>query len=382
MERIVSEQGSRVSRGRTTRHVAVATRRDTTWAHIRGHATGSHTTSGVRVHGPLLHVGVSHRSSHVVVHGLLTVGRAHGSLLLLHVRVSYRSAHVGVADGAGSHVLVRANVGSCTVLSLVHVVGAWLAYLVSCCLLLCIRIFSEEFRELAVVNRGCGRDIRIALKHLKRIFQAFDDLSQSSTSLRNVLRLTQRIEDGLVLVDLLVKFGLELVLGHADHEVTNQLGDRLTNSADSDLEDSVDTGADFLDENVGSTSASGLLLLLLLWLLGDDLAILVVLRRHLVFLRNDRGAVLFVLLVVDEHVVLFGVNDGLNEITSVVAFSLKNEADDVHDFWTEGRASHENALDNAGSESLELGVTVLDKFKGRVAEFIKLRCDQVLKHID
>ena len=224
--------------------------------------------------------------------------------------------------------------------------------------------------------------LRIALKHLKRIFQAFDDLSQSSTSLRNVLRLTQRIEDGLVLVNLLVKFGLELVLGHADHEVTNQLGDGLTNSADSDLEDSVDTGADFLDENVGSTSASGLLLLLLLWLLGDDLAILVVLRRHLVFLRNDRGAVLFVLLVVDEHVVLFGVDDGLNEITSVVAFSLKNEADDVHDFWTEGRASHENALDNAGSESLELGVTVLDKFKGRVAEFIKLRCDQVLKHIN
>lgn len=194
---------------------------------------------------------------------------------------------------------------------------------ISCSSLLLAGILSEELGQLTVVNGGSGRNIRVALEHLQRIFQALDDLSQGSASLRDVLRLTQRIEDVLVLVDLLVKFSLELVLRHANHEVTNQLGDGLTNCADSDLEDGVNTSADFLNENVGSTSTLRLVLhLLLLLLLGDNLTISIVLRGHVIFLRNNRGAVLLVFLVVNEHVVLFRIDDSLNEITSVVTFSL------------------------------------------------------------
>ena len=109
---------------------------------------------------------------------------------------------------------------------------------------------------------------------------------------------------------------------------------------------------------------------------------MVVLRRHLVFLGHNRCAILFVVCVVDEHIVLFRVNDGFDELTAMVAFALQNHDNDVHDFRAERRASHKNTLDDGGSKGLELCIGVLNELEGGVTKFIELRSDQVLEHID
>ena len=66
----------------------------------------------------------------------------------------------------------------------------------------------------------------------------------------------------------------------------------------------------------------------------------------MVFLGNNRGTILFVVSIVDEHVVLFRVDDCFDELSGVIAFALQDLANDVHDFGAKGWASHEDALDN------------------------------------
>ena len=65
----------------------------------------------------------------------------------------------------------------------------------------------------------------------------------------------------------------------------------------------------------------------------------------------------------------------------MVAFSLENLADNVHDLWTESWTSHENTLNDRGSKSLELGVAVLNEICSWFSKLVKLRSDQILQHI-
>ena len=99
---------------------------------------------------------------------------------------------------------------------------------------------------------------------------------------------------------------MQSFLSHAHQEVSNQLWNGLSNGADNDLEVRVDTSADLLHEDVGAVSRVLVLRLLRLVLAGrvaDQVSVLVVLG-HILLLRHDRGAVLLVVLIVDEHVVL------------------------------------------------------------------------------
>lgn len=171
----------------------------------------------------------------------------------------------------------------------------------------------------------------VALKYLKRLLKSPDDFTQCVATLSDVLGLTKGIQNGLVLVDLLVKLCLQLILGHANQEETNQLRNNLTNRANRDLEHSIDTGANLLNEDVFAAHHGLLLLLHLLLLLWNRLTVLVILLRHLVFGGHDGGAVLLVVGIVDEHVVLLRVNDGLHEFSRVVTLTLQDLADNVHD---------------------------------------------------
>ena len=78
-------------------------------------------------------------------------------------------------------------------------------------------------------------------------------------------------------------------------------------------------------------------------------------------------------MIVDEHVVLFGVDDGLDELTCVVSFSLEDLTDDVHDLGTERGYAHEDAFNDRLSESFKLCIAVLNELEGRVTQFIELR---------
>ena len=65
----------------------------------------------------------------------------------------------------------------------------------------------------------------------------------------------------------------------------------------------------------------------------------------------------------------------------MVTFSLKNLDDNVHDLWTNTRASHENTLDDHRSESLKLCVAVLNQLESRVAKLVELGRNQILEDI-
>ena len=56
----------------------------------------------------------------------------------------------------------------------------------------------------------------VALEHLEGLFESFDDFIECPASLCDVLRLTQGVQDSLILVNLLVQLSLEFVLRHAD----------------------------------------------------------------------------------------------------------------------------------------------------------------------
>ena len=163
-----------------------------------------------------------------------------------------------------------------------------------------------------------------------------------------MLGLTKRVKNGLIIVDPGVELGLQLLLGHANHKVSDQLRDGLSNGTNRDLEISIDTATDLFNKDISAASRAWrnlILLLLLLLVLLDWHAILVVLW-HGFLLRNDRGAVFLVVSIVDEHVVLLRINDGLDKFTAMVAFTLKDLDNDVHDLWSQSWASHENALND------------------------------------
>jgi hypothetical protein len=216
-------------------------------------------------------------------------------------------------------------------------------------LTLLVSVLSQQLRKLAIVDHRCGRDIRVSLEHFKGLLERLDDLAESASALCDVLRLTQLVQNRLVFVNLLIKLGLELLLRHTHEEVTDELRDCLTDGADGDLENGVDTHADLLHEDVGAAGHAAVLLLLLLRLLLDRLAILIELLGHLVLLGHDRRAVLLVITVVNEHVVLLGVDDSFDELASVIALTLQDLADDVHDLGAQRGAAHENPLNNRRS---------------------------------
>ena len=57
-----------------------------------------------------------------------------------------------------------------------------------------------------------------------------------------------------MVIDSLVEFGLQILLRHAHQEVSNQLGDGLSDRANDDLEVGIDTRTDLLHENVCAAS--------------------------------------------------------------------------------------------------------------------------------
>lgn len=96
---------------------------------------------------------------------------------------------------------------------------------------------------------------------------------------------------------------MQSILSHTHQEVSDQFWNGLSNGADYDLEVGVDTGADLLNEDVGTATRVLAFLRSLAGRLLDKVSVLVVLG-HVLLLRHNRCAILLVVLIVDEHVVL------------------------------------------------------------------------------
>ena len=150
-----------------------------------------------------------------------------------------------------------------------------------------------------------------------------------------MLGLAKCVKQAVPVVHRRVKLRLQFLLRHAHQEVADELRHGLSHGSNRDLEVGVDTRADFLNEDVSAAAGPrGDLLpswLVSLWLILDWHAVLIVLR-HVLLCGHNRGTVFLIVGIVDEHVVLFRVDDSLDMLTAIVSFALKDLNDNIHDF--------------------------------------------------
>ena len=71
---------------------------------------------------------------------------------------------------------------------------------------------------------------------MKALVHDFDDSVQHFPALSDSLGLTEHVNQVLVGVNFLVELELELLLGHLNQEVTNLLGDCVSDISENDLE--------------------------------------------------------------------------------------------------------------------------------------------------
>lgn len=153
---------------------------------------------------------------------------------------------------------------------------------------------SELLGEFAVssVHTG-GSDIWISLNNFQRALQDIDGGAELLSALGHTWGLSQHASDSIVAVDSVPEVLLELILGLLHEEVSNLLGDCVTNTPQYNSEIIVDSGSNFLDErclsaNYGLNRHSDrltLLIILLLWgllslvffkvnIIGEDVVLL------------------------------------------------------------------------------------------------------------
>jgi hypothetical protein len=164
----------------------------------------------------------------------------------------------------------------------------------------------------------------ISLKNPKTVREGFDNSGQSNTTLRNGLWLAKGICNLGTCVNASVELELQLLLGHLHQEVANSFWHCVANVSEDNLEVGVNSGSDFLDENILRAQLflvllHSLVVLVLLVLRRKTVAVLVVLGDLLLGGNNAR-AVLLVVQVVCEKIVLFTVDDCFNNFPCVITF--------------------------------------------------------------
>ena len=101
--------------------------------------------------------------------------------------------------------------------------------------------------------------------------------------------------------------------------MTDKLGNGLAYGPNRDLKDSIYASSHLFHKDIG----------IFLRLLMDG---------------NKLGAIFFVVGIVDKHIILLRIYDGLHELTCVITFTLKNLQDAVHDLGADCRHFNENSF--------------------------------------
>lgn len=165
-----------------------------------------------------------------------------------------------------------------------------------------------------------------------------------------------------ILVYLSVELKLESLLGLLDEEETNRLWNSISDISHSDLVVSVNSCSYLLNKEVSSLVLIVLLRsihVLRLLLSTIRLAVILVLRLIL-FLWDYVSAGLKIVGIISEQVILFCVNERLNNDSSFLSFFLEHIDNDVHDFRDHRREALENLVNNTLAHLLEHVVYILE----------------------
>jgi len=149
---------------------------------------------------------------------------------------------------------------------------------------------------------------------------------------------SEQVHDALVCADFHPEVVLELVLRLLNKEVSDGLGDEVSDISQDDLEILVDSVSELLDECL--VTCWHVSLLIASWWSAAS-----------VFLEVD---------VVREDAVLLCFDDVLNKNTCMFSLLYKYLSYDVDYFWFELWEALEDAIDNLTRQNFKMAVNVLD----------------------
>jgi hypothetical protein len=102
----------------------------------------------------------------------------------------------------------------------------------------------------------------------------------------------------------------------------------------------------------------------------------------LLLLRNDVSTVGQIVSIIGEQIILFSVNERLNNDSSLLSLILQNINNDVHDLGDHRGEALENLVYNALAHLLKHVVNILQQIEGGLSKFFKLRLDKIHEDID
>lgn len=191
-------------------------------------------------------------------------------------------------------------------------------------------------------------NLRVSGKQFDRRVEGLDQSVENVTSLGDLLRLTQGVNDALVLGHPHVQVSLQSLLRLADQEEPDLLGDSVTHIPEDKAKVLIDTLTEVSHDGAASHRRSIWRHILLhvwrltltrrhtLWLLSRLLSWLLS-NLHLILIW---GLLMFLeVSVVREMVVQLRVKDSLYETPRVVSEFLENLNNHIHHDWSEGRES-------------------------------------------
>jgi hypothetical protein len=181
---------------------------------------------------------------------------------------------------------------------------------------------------------------------------------------------------------LVVQLELEFILALSDQEVPDGLWNGIFDTSKNNSEVGVDPSSKISDKTVWSTHSSADHLLWRLLLLLNLTLTAWLTTWPVISFNNDGLLVLLVVKIVGEQIVLFGVNDSLDDLSGVVSLLRDTLDDHIHNLRYEGWEPLEDLLNYGTGNLLELLVGVLDQLEGWVSQLLKLRVDKVNEHIN
>jgi hypothetical protein len=102
----------------------------------------------------------------------------------------------------------------------------------------------------------------------------------------------------------------------------------------------------------------------------------------LLLLRNDVSTVGQIVSIIGEQIILFSVNERLNNDSSLLSLILQNIDNDIHDLGDHRGEALENLVYNALAHLLKHVVNILQQIEGGLSKFFKLRLDKIDEDID
>lgn len=227
--------------------------------------------------------------------------------------------------------------------------------------------------------------LSFSLKNLHRVLKDADDFSESLSSLGHSGWLAKGLCKFIAVVDVVVKFKLERVLGLLDQEETNKFWNLVLDASYNDVKVLINSPSHLINELVISSflldGLSSHHVLSAAWVLLLCFSHVSLRLTTTTWLDNTLSCVL-IISVISEQIVLFTIDNAFKENSRLLFVLSKNSCYEFHHVGDHGWESLEDLVDQLTANHLALSVDIVKKLKCWLLEFVKLRSDEEDEDID